>query len=154
MTKKETISVYGIIWGPIILSFLVAGFLLVKLFQQNRHLPTFDFFEEYKPILAYRDIKFEEKRPEWPDELNNPFLVRKKATTKKVLKPVKKVRLRLTSIVSSPKGRSCLINEKIFREGDLLPKGRIVAIGEKWIKIKLLSEDKEVILRVGEELYL
>ncbi len=153
MSRKENLFILITIWSPIIISIMIVICISFKLFKSNTYYQEQEMFSEYQTLLNYRGLSFEEKHPSTEKLLSNPFII--KRSNNNNLPKIKKqpsIYLHLTSILISKEKKSCLINGKIYQIGDALPKGRIIAIGPKWVKIKL--PEKEVLLHVGEKISL
>lgn len=146
-----TTKYFLLFWIPVLVFFIIFIYLITTLIRypvkSEIRLP-----EEYRLFidLIQRTDKIAVKQKKIEPILEeNPFIdhthtVKKPPTT---IEPKRELTLRLTSIISNDR-KTCIINQKSYREGDKIGAIKIVKIGDYYVEL-LLPSKKKIILEVG-----
>ncbi len=142
MGRRNYSLVYFWVWGPFILSLLISGLFLWQ--KRPLSLPAQSF--PYENLLEDPGSKLKDYHQDLGSFPSNPFLFSEKKTKERPF------RVHLTSIVQIGKKKVCLLNGRPYHQGESFFEGKILYIGKD--SVILSWKEKEVRIRVGEELYL
>lgn len=143
-------QVYVIFWGPVILLFLTIIYLLLKQPVTYSH-SGISLPENYRKILEVMKVLEEQKEPEREFTelayLSNPFYTPPPIQGSPQDAPRKVTTLALTSILHLER-KSCIINQRLYREGDRIGNIKIKRIGDYYVELEVPGKGR-VLLEVG-----
>ncbi len=136
------------VWLPFILTLIVILFiywnqkndLMENQFSSKNVIPVFDF--DFK---IQNKIKIRQLNQLYYNPFSGEILQSKERKDQKV-------KIYLSSILRIDNKNFCLINNNIYREGDKFFAGKVIRIKEK--QVIIYWKGKEVVINVGEEIYL
>uniref|UniRef100_A0A832GNW9 Uncharacterized protein n=1 Tax=Caldimicrobium thiodismutans TaxID=1653476 RepID=A0A832GNW9_9BACT len=142
-------QVYIIFWGPVILLFVIILYTLLKQPVMYSHSGV-SLPENYRKILEVIKVLEERKDPEPElDELaylSNPFYTPPPQGSPQSA-PREVITLTLTSILHLDR-KSCIINQKLYKEGDRIGNIKIKKIGDYYVELEVPGKGR-VWLEVG-----
>lgn len=143
--------IFLLFWGPVILVFLIGGYFLLKQpplsIKREITLP-----ENYRKIMDSIKVFEEIKKKEKKDDIEalsftqNPFYTPPPQPSLTVA-PREGLSLKLTMILHLER-KSCVINQKVYKEGDRIGNIKIKKIGDYYVDLEVPKKGR-VRLEIG-----
>ena len=142
------VQYFLLLWLPLILAILGAWYYIKKI--NYPVLTEIRLPQEYIEFLniSSKEAKEAKKREEIRNFTHNPFASKSLETKVEQVSTYKEQRIiSLSSILILDK-RACIINNKLYKEGDKIDKLKISKIGDYYV-VLTLPNNKKVYLEVG-----
>lgn len=143
-------QVYILFWGPVILFFVIMLYILLKQPVMYSHSGV-SLPENYRKILEVIKVleEWREPEPKWDElaHLSNPFYTPPPIQGSPQSAPGEVITLTLTSILHLDR-KSCIINQKLYKEGDRIGNIKIKKIGDYYVELEVPGKGR-VYLEIG-----
>lgn len=144
-------QIFLLFWGPVFLLFLIGGYFLLKQpplsIKREITLP-----ENYRKIMDSMKVFEEIKKREKKDDIevftfsHNPFYTPPPKPSLTIA-PREGLSLKLTMILHLER-KSCVINQKVYKEGDRIGNIKIKKIGDYYVDLEVPKKGR-VRLEIG-----